>query len=203
MYPAFTWFLWTTPSNFRPVFLANSVSAAHPTSAPVCRAPDAQLSPLTRTQSKNAFSRAVFSRLVELLERAELSESVLAVVLTGANGYFTSGADVKEIRTDRESMRCCAIVAEEYPILFTRVVHGQSVRISRLRVARFSKYCRLVLNTLFLLRDNRSHKHGQGCAFARNVYSNTLGPPKQHLLGPRTPSKQFSSRCPDIFASSL
>jgi len=54
-------------------------------------------------QSKNAFSRAVFSRLVELLARAEQSESVLAVALTGAGGYFTSGADVKELQTGRKS----------------------------------------------------------------------------------------------------
>ncbi|CAN0445024.1 unnamed protein product, partial [Scytosiphon promiscuus] len=43
---------------------------------------------------------AVFSRLAELLHRAERSESVLAVVLTGAGGYFTSGADIKELQND-------------------------------------------------------------------------------------------------------
>eukprot|EP00752_Nemacystus_decipiens_P009762 g8718.t1 len=54
---------------------------------------------LNRPKSKNAFNRAVCSRLAELLEKAAQSESVVAAVLTGANGYFTSGADIKELQT--------------------------------------------------------------------------------------------------------
>lgn len=40
--------------------------------------------------------------MAELLGRAARSESVVAAVLTGANGYFTSGADIKELQTGRE-----------------------------------------------------------------------------------------------------
>lgn len=47
----------------------------------------------------------MFSRLAELLQRAERSESVLAVILTGAGGYFTSGADIKELQNDGGSRR--------------------------------------------------------------------------------------------------
>lgn len=39
-----------------------------------------------------------------LLQRAERSDSVLAVVVTGAGGYFTSGADIKEIQNDGKSV---------------------------------------------------------------------------------------------------
>lgn len=93
-------------------------------------APKFQLPPVTGCKSKNAFSRAVFSRLVELLERAEQSEAVVAVVLTGAKGYFTSGADIKELQTDRESVRTlaaeeraggtlrCVVVGLEHPFFF-------------------------------------------------------------------------------------
>ncbi|CAM9225213.1 unnamed protein product [Scytosiphon promiscuus] len=55
---------------------------------------------LNRPKTKHSVNRAVFSRLAELLHRAERSESVLAVVLTGAGGYFTSGADIKELQND-------------------------------------------------------------------------------------------------------
>ena len=48
---------------------------------------------------KNAFSSEVYLKVAELLERAEKDESVVAVVLTGAGDYFTSGADVKELMT--------------------------------------------------------------------------------------------------------
>lgn len=46
----------------------------------------------------------MFSRLAVLMDRAEQSESVLAVVLTGAGEYFTSGADVKELQNDGQSV---------------------------------------------------------------------------------------------------
>ncbi|CAN0491570.1 unnamed protein product, partial [Ectocarpus sp. 8 AP-2014] len=48
--------------------------------------------------SKHAFNGALYLRVVQLLERAERSESVLAVVITGSGGYFTSGADIKELQ---------------------------------------------------------------------------------------------------------
>ncbi|CAM9301813.1 unnamed protein product [Ectocarpus fasciculatus] len=53
---------------------------------------------LNRPKSKHAFNAALFLRLAQLLERAERSESVLAVVITGSGGYFTSGADIKELQ---------------------------------------------------------------------------------------------------------
>lgn len=42
---------------------------------------------------------AMYSRVAELLDRAEKDESVVVVVLTGAGEYFTSGADIKELQT--------------------------------------------------------------------------------------------------------
>eukprot|EP00904_Undaria_pinnatifida_P002900 jgi/Undpi1/12610/HiC_scaffold_6.g02279.m1 len=53
---------------------------------------------LNRPKVKNAFSSDVYLRIVELLKRAADRESVLAVIITGTGSYFTSGADLKELK---------------------------------------------------------------------------------------------------------
>lgn len=42
-------------------------------------------------------NEAIFARLAQLLREAADNPSVVAVILTGSGGYFTSGADVKEM----------------------------------------------------------------------------------------------------------
>jgi 3-hydroxyacyl-CoA dehydrogenase len=48
----------------------------------------------------NAFSFAYCARLLPLLEAAELDPSIRAIVLTGANGLFSAGADVNDFNTE-------------------------------------------------------------------------------------------------------
>jgi 3-hydroxyacyl-CoA dehydrogenase len=47
----------------------------------------------------NSLSRAVRTALVESLDRASADPAVRAIVLTGANGTFSAGADIKEFGT--------------------------------------------------------------------------------------------------------
>eukprot|EP00903_Cladosiphon_okamuranus_P010535 g9965.t1 len=90
---------------------------------------------LNRPKSKNAFSRAVCSRLAGLLERAARSESVVAVILTGANGYFTSGADVKELQAGptltvpmlQQPFGVFATAVLRFPKLLVAAVNGPAV----------------------------------------------------------------------------
>ncbi|CAM9764342.1 unnamed protein product, partial [Hapterophycus canaliculatus] len=72
-------------------------------------------------QTKHSFNRAVFSRLAELLRRAEHSDSVLAVVLTGAGGYFTSGADIKELQYD--AILDVPMLEQPFGVFSTAVLH--------------------------------------------------------------------------------
>ncbi|CAN0347845.1 unnamed protein product [Ascophyllum nodosum] len=90
---------------------------------------------LNRPEVKNAFSSEVYLKVAELLERAEKDESVVAVVLTGAGDYFTSGADVKELMTSEPpttlmSQQPFGIFAStllRFPKLVVAAVNGPAV----------------------------------------------------------------------------
>ncbi|CAN0264817.1 unnamed protein product [Pylaiella littoralis] len=90
---------------------------------------------VNRPKSKNSFSRAVFSRLAALLETAERRESVLAVVLTGAGEYFTSGADIKELQTGavstvpmlQQPFGAFSTAVLRFPKLLVAAVNGPAV----------------------------------------------------------------------------
>ena len=47
----------------------------------------------------NSFSHAVRSALLDALDRAAMDEGVKAIVLTGAGGLFSGGADIREFGT--------------------------------------------------------------------------------------------------------
>ncbi|CAN0544786.1 unnamed protein product, partial [Ectocarpus sp. 12 AP-2014] len=70
--------------------------------------------------SKHAFNGALYLRVVQLLERAERSESVLAVVITGSGGYFTSGADVKELQ--RQSISPVPMIQQPFGVFGSAVL---------------------------------------------------------------------------------
>jgi enoyl-CoA hydratase/carnithine racemase len=51
---------------------------------------------LNRPASRNAMSTALVGRLLDAVGEAAAAEAVRAIVLTGAEGHFSAGADVKE-----------------------------------------------------------------------------------------------------------
>ncbi|CAN0061535.1 unnamed protein product [Ectocarpus sp. 6 AP-2014] len=75
---------------------------------------------LNRPKSKHAFNGALYLRVVQLLERAERSESVLAVVITGSGGYFTSGADIKELQ--RQSISPVSMIQQPFGVFGSAVL---------------------------------------------------------------------------------
>jgi len=54
---------------------------------------------LHRPHALNAIDAAVLQRLGQLLDRAEASDAVGAVILTGSGAAFSAGADIKTLRT--------------------------------------------------------------------------------------------------------
>jgi enoyl-CoA hydratase/carnithine racemase len=56
---------------------------------------------ICRPEVKNALSREVIDALLASLRQADLSGDVGAVVLTGAGDTFSSGADLREVRSAR------------------------------------------------------------------------------------------------------
>jgi enoyl-CoA hydratase/carnithine racemase len=56
---------------------------------------------ICRPEVKNALSRGVIDALLASLRQASLSGDVGAVVLTGAGDTFSSGADLREVRSGR------------------------------------------------------------------------------------------------------
>lgn len=65
------------------------------------------LSPTPRSppKAKNAINSAVYLRIVELLGIAAKNDSIVVVVITGGRGYFTSGADIKELEGEGGDMK--------------------------------------------------------------------------------------------------
>jgi enoyl-CoA hydratase/carnithine racemase len=49
-----------------------------------------------RPSKKNAFTRAMYERIVELIDEAGADDSVRALLLRGAGGCFTAGNDLKD-----------------------------------------------------------------------------------------------------------
>lgn len=53
--------------------------------------------------SRNSLSGATGQALLEVMRRVSADDAVRAVLLTGANGAFTAGADLRELRADYEA----------------------------------------------------------------------------------------------------
>lgn len=59
-----------------------------------------------RPAARNALSNAMKETLVAELARAAGDDAVRAVVVTGAHGVFSAGADIKELRAGAPRVRC-------------------------------------------------------------------------------------------------
>jgi enoyl-CoA hydratase/carnithine racemase len=59
---------------------------------------------LDRKQVKNAFNDDVYLDLVDVLHQVEHDDSLVAIVLTGAGSYFSSGADLKALKSNPGAM---------------------------------------------------------------------------------------------------
>ncbi len=60
-------------------------------------APGVRVLTFNRPEVRNAFDTAMYFELTDALRAADADESVRAVVLTGSDGAFTSGADLAEM----------------------------------------------------------------------------------------------------------
>lgn len=56
---------------------------------------------LDRPDKRNALSHAMYDRLGELIEQADADGACAAVILHGAGGMFTAGADIQDFQTRR------------------------------------------------------------------------------------------------------
>lgn len=56
---------------------------------------------INRPESKNALSRAMYDRLTELFTQYGDEDSCAAIILHGAGGFFTAGADLKDFQEKR------------------------------------------------------------------------------------------------------
>lgn len=61
------------------------------------RAPGVRVLTFNRPEVRNAFDTAMYFELTDALRAADADESVGAVVITGSDGAFTSGADLAEM----------------------------------------------------------------------------------------------------------
>ncbi|GAA5233575.1 enoyl-CoA hydratase/isomerase family protein [Verticiella sediminum] len=57
---------------------------------------------INRPESKNALNRAMYDRLTELFDEYGDNDSCVAIILYGAGGVFTAGADLKDFQQKRE-----------------------------------------------------------------------------------------------------
>ena len=58
---------------------------------------------LNRPKVKNAMSLALLEELVHALDRAEASDEARIIVIRGADGNFSAGADIKDMAAARQS----------------------------------------------------------------------------------------------------
>ena len=58
---------------------------------------------LNRPKAKNAMSLALLDELVSALDRAEASGDIRIIVIRGADGNFSAGADIKDMAAARQS----------------------------------------------------------------------------------------------------
>jgi enoyl-CoA hydratase/carnithine racemase len=55
---------------------------------------------LDRLQIKNASNDDVYLDLVDVLQKVEQDDSLVAIALTGTGSYFSSGADLKALKNN-------------------------------------------------------------------------------------------------------
>ena len=65
---------------------------------------------LNRPERKNALTLAMYNALAELIKAAEADNEVRVLVLTGADGFFTSGNDLMDFMNEPE-------IHENHPVV--------------------------------------------------------------------------------------
>ncbi|OQR90339.1 enoyl-CoA hydratase/isomerase family [Achlya hypogyna] len=85
-----------------------------------------------RPQVKNAMSDALYTEITALLRYYAAKESVLAVVLTGAGDYFTSGMDLTDVPSAVPSQGASHKLMHailEHPKILVAAVNGHAIGI--------------------------------------------------------------------------
>ncbi len=86
---------------------------------------------INRPQARNALTIAVLTRARRALDEASTDPSVRCVVLTGADGHFCSGADLRQnIADDPEMMEHLDVYMEEFHGLVKSVVRCEKPTIA-------------------------------------------------------------------------
>lgn len=92
------------------------------------------LTALCRPQVKNAFNETLYTDLIHLLHLSTDDPTVDAIVLTGTGSYFSSGADINDLRSkvttgDSTISRQFMLEILKYPKVLCAAVNGPAIGI--------------------------------------------------------------------------